>query len=1034
MQIKDHVEKLIDPAKNASISLVPNSGIQFLDYGLALSMAPQEAFRFLDEQLPPEETRQGIVKRTRVHALERNPAPADTDPDDRTYRSLVEGGPQRVVAESSYQVQPMDALERFDRQWMPVPFFKATSAPGKHDAGPTNWARVYLALPPKAERRTTPARLVIAFDTEILPKLVGKVYAGPEEADASDPGVTFSLVKTMDRQLSFAAGAWQREWIRDSYIAGLIATGNEQRAARLPQESGEPWAQYVAYLQSLLAMLQFPTIDLIDVFGLAADAMQPGGRSRRLTHLDVDLILDVGNSRTCGILIEQGAGQDSIGIGQPPARLELRDFSRPELVSSRPFESHVEFQPASFGRSEHGRDSGRPGAKDAFRWPSSLRTGAEAAWLASKTDGRDGISGMSSPKRYVWEKSRRTQNWVNNRAGRATGEPLPSIISATTSKLAPDGRIAPAGARRELARQYSRGSMYMLLLAEVICHALTQINSARYRLDRANPNVPRRLRKIFITLPSATPVAEQAATTALIRKAVRLVWAACEWGRDDWLHPIPKVFRDWDEATCTQLVYLYNELEHRFQSFPKAFFEATGRGRQVDGCPAMRIATIDVGGGTTDLMIIEHHLFDEIITPHQLFREGFRQAGDDIVKEVIEKSVLPVIASALEHAGVAHAAAFINSLFGGDTSDVTRTDQVRRALFVSQVLAPAALRLMQDYEHTDSRFPASGERFCLRDVVPAGPPQIELMRYLDEAVAPQVPGFSSGDIELVMHGSEVAAAVHAVLGRAIEDICEAVRAYDCDIVLVTGRPSALPAVRDLVLANAPAPPERIVNMYGYRIGNWYPFRSDDSRIRDPKTTAAVGALLCYLCQGKHASFVFQSQLLAMKSTARYVGKMDQQGRIADSDVLFQNKSDQDESEEEFTARMGPRLDIGYRQLPIERWVTSQLYHVFYKNDEVSRSLVKPVKLTMRRQKLDDGEEAETDDQVARAAQKAAQVERGMEQFEILAAEDARQKKCLDDVDLRLQTVRTIDQVEAGYWLDTGVLRTTHLLRDDRDNA
>ena len=84
--------------------------------------------------------------------------------------------------------------------------------------------------------------------------------------------------------------------------------------------------------------------------------------------------------------------------------------------------------------------------------------------------------------------------------------------------------------------------------------------------------------------------------------------------------------------------------------------------------------------------------------------------------------------------------------------------------------------------------------------------------------------------------------------RVIESLCEIVYLHDCDMLLLTGRPSRLPGVQALVRALLPLPPDRIIGMHGYKTGTWYPFNRQ-GRIDDPKTTAAVGAMLCVLGQG-----------------------------------------------------------------------------------------------------------------------------------------------------------------------------------------
>jgi hypothetical protein len=81
-------------------------------------------------------------------------------------------------------------------------------------------------------------------------------------------------------------------------------------------------------------------------------------------------VLDVGNSRTCGLLIE-AAGELGVNLNDS-YELALRDLSHPESVHTRPFESRVEFAQAWFGKNHLSRLGGRA---DAFVWPTMTRVG-----------------------------------------------------------------------------------------------------------------------------------------------------------------------------------------------------------------------------------------------------------------------------------------------------------------------------------------------------------------------------------------------------------------------------------------------------------------------------------------------------------------------------------------------------------------------------------------------------------------------------------------------------------------------------------
>ncbi|VEA73660.1 Uncharacterized protein conserved in bacteria, putative virulence factor [Serratia rubidaea] len=161
-----------------------------------------------------------------------------------------------------------------------------------------------------------------------------------------------------------------------------------------------------------------------------------------------------------------------------------------------------------------------------------------------------------------------------------------------------------------------------------------------------------------------------------------------------------------DEATCGQMVYLYNETQVNFAGDSKAFFCRHG----APGSPAdqrgaaLRIASIDIGGGTSDLSVTQFSLDDGLghnvkIIPQLLFREGFKLAGDDILLDVIQRYLLPALQQTLERAGVAHPAALMDTLFGNQG----RLDglSTRRQQTTLQLFMPLGRAILQAYEAYD---------------------------------------------------------------------------------------------------------------------------------------------------------------------------------------------------------------------------------------------------------------------------------------------------------------------------------------------
>ena len=209
--------------------------------------------------------------------------------------------------------------------------------------------------------------------------------------------------------------------------------------------------------------------------------------------------------------------------------------------------------------------------------------------------------------------------------------------------------------------RFSRSSVFMFMLAEILLQALGQMNAPGTRTRRRDADRPRQLRLLLMTMPPGMPVAEQQILRARAQGAVMLAWDMLGWTRNG--PPPPPVLANLDEATATQIVWLHNEVTERLQGDAGALLELVGWVRPEIG-PSLRVASIDIGGGTTDLMVSIYTLSGEAIVPRQEFRESFKVAGDDVLERIITGVVLPTIAAALTRAGVGDAWALLSRALG----------------------------------------------------------------------------------------------------------------------------------------------------------------------------------------------------------------------------------------------------------------------------------------------------------------------------------------------------------------------------------
>ncbi|MFC6739346.1 virulence factor SrfB [Methylobacterium tardum] len=495
----------------------------------------------------------------------------------------------------------------------------------------------------------------------------------------------------------------------------------------------------------------------------------------------------------------------------------------------------------------------------------------------------------------------------------------------------------------------------------------------------------------------------------------------------------PEVHVAWDEASCVQFVYLYGEITQKLGGAVDGFLRLVGRprpfaepdttpGPEIRPEPSVRIASIDVGGGTTDLMITTYYAEgNRAIKPVQNFREGFRIAGDDILKRVIERLVLPTIEAALRSAGHPDPHALLLERFGGDRANMAEQEKHLRRQFVSRVLEPIGLRILGDVEagaETTARpfaefFPERGGRILRRAL-----PQQRLLDFLEiPARTGGAADFALTDCVFESRADVVGACVVATLDLVLDNLCEAVHALDVDVVLLSGRPSRLQAFVDCLVDKLAVSPDRIVPLHQYQAGTWYPFRErDNRRIGDPKTTTAVGGMLCALAEGQLTNFTLFTRRLALRSTARYIGELELSGQLRDAGLVFREV---DLDAPASARRQGPAMSaklryyapmrLGYRQLPVERWIATPLYRLRMRAGQEATQLRLPLEITLERS--GDGR---PDDEGPDALLRSESMK---EEFEITDAYDADGLDVGRKIELVLDTLAS----EQGYWLDTGIL-------------
>ncbi len=665
------------------INLIPNTAVQLLDFGFNINDA-RVSRAFL--------TQTGADGRAILTCLYA---------DDASGQFVAQDG-RAIKPEQVYSLNATKAATIFNEAWLPLPFprVREPRPDGQHtfDKGPTNWARARLVELPAPDAEGNTHRVTLAFDTQLLPTREGRPYLAPSPLDMQS-GEEFALSDAEADTGWFLEQEWVREWLHQRFHAYEL----RRRAPRRVDEAelrANPDAQaaWLTVLTLLRRAVQPPRLRFTFV--------DSGPTARLNQPVNVDLVLDVGNSRTCGILMET-SGDDPVDMNDS-YRLELRDLSRPERVYDEPFPSRVEFVRGGFGDEKLSRRSGRTSA---FLWPTVTRIGYEAQALSYFSHGTEGSTGLSGPKRYLWDTDPRHHPWrFNPGPDGFGGDSGPVTTGPFIGHLREDGEELAPGEPPAVTALFSRSALMSFFVAEVLLQAFVQANSPSRRYERVLSEAPRRLRRVIMTLPTAMPLAERKLFARRVGTAIRLTWRAL--GLDEGQAPEP--FLQWDEATGTQIVFLYNEIKHNFQGDAALLFRVFGRVRENYGdLPCLRLASIDIGGGTTDLIITTYQLEGgTAVRPTQEFREGFNIAGDDVLCGIIERNVLPVLVDAIRQSGAANPEELLARLLGANRGDQAERDRTLRRQFANQVALPLALELLHRYENTD--LSAGNEAVTLR--------------------------------------------------------------------------------------------------------------------------------------------------------------------------------------------------------------------------------------------------------------------------------------------------------------------------------
>lgn len=593
--------------------------------------------------------------------------------------------------------------EKFENRWLPFPFFTLGSN-DKPEFGPTNWCRFKL-IPSSIIGNIKKYSLLLAFDTRTRYEQEDfeneDLMETPVFASAYDRSKNFALCNNEFSVVDFCSKSKKCEWV-DEYVLNFFHNVKNIDELRIKKPKLSYLAQYIFVITYIQQLNVLPRITLFS--------------DNNAAFGNVDLVVDIGNSRTCVVVFDDS---DFTKV----ETLTLQNFTNPlrnEQLNCHndPFDMRLAFHEADFG-------GGLIEGSSQFVFPSMVRLGTEASELIHKATnlntGVEKITTFSSPKRYLWDKKPQKQEWE---FVTLQDEPNKSIwIKGVSEQLNSDGSLNTDGSGG-VVTHYSRKALMTFCFLEILAQAKMQINSYKFRDRWKKENTPRRIGRIIITCPTAMSRVEQIALRECaedaaiilerfytgtyhkevdereVRSQVKVIPSVKNLSsteeRHEWIY---------DEATCSQFVYLYAEVKERYLlKNCKEYFDFYGKVRKdlVDyNKKSLTIGSVDIGAGTTDVMIAAYKYDDDgqcKLTPVPLFWESFYIAGDDLLKELIREIVIEgqhaAIQKQLEKMGKSDIAILILDFFGKDNARQSVTERQIRSEFNLQISVPVVSRFL----------------------------------------------------------------------------------------------------------------------------------------------------------------------------------------------------------------------------------------------------------------------------------------------------------------------------------------------------
>ena len=556
------------------------------------------------------------------------------------------------------------------------------------------------------------------------------------------------------------------------------------------------------------------------------------------------LAIDLGNTRTCALVCPD------IDVGIRNLKLKKLELS-PHYAKSGC--SGVWDSLCVIGKSRNYKSTS----------PSFVRLGVDNdLYLRDGNVFSENLRSLSTPKRYFWDIDS-DRNWCVI---------YPEDSDEYLLKDQRDIELVDHISREHYRGRHPRAMILEGMIFEMLEQAERMLNGEnrfltdRETRDQVRPQKRTYIAKLAITYPAAWSPKEVEMYRGVIQRGID-----CYVSQRCGNIPPVELPSACNEAVAVMVNYIYSETL-RFGEGCR-WLRLCGKLKSLgdnDVC-TLRIGVIDIGGGTSDLAVtqVTLNLSDNALNISTLYTAGTNEAGDAMMALIIRDIIFDKVFARLFPNLEGPKRDKMKVFFGREVAPKLKS--LTRAFWF-----PLAIKFLEGIGNADS------DNFAITLWAPKAEDALSrgfrtlraalddktghaddeeisklghyLMHFDNEpAAGDDGPGMKSdGKIAIAFDRRDIEK-FQEVLKKNFSSspkiFGSAIAAYNCDLMIWSGKTADNPTIRKLFEDQMPVPPEASVSMNDYRIsGDRFPLTDLAGRLSDSKLATCVGAELYQLLQ------------------------------------------------------------------------------------------------------------------------------------------------------------------------------------------